>query len=73
MSYQGGQTFQAVKQGQDTEIVWQQRQMMLEQFEDMANLLDMPMFRLDPSNLNAGTLNQIMQQVQNLKSQMQDS
>ena len=45
---------------------------MIETLEDMANMLDMPMFRLDSGSapLNFGQIDQIIMTVQNLKGKL---
>ena len=47
LQYQGGASFDNIRQASDVERITQERQKLIESFEDMANLLDMPMFRLD--------------------------
>lgn len=70
MSYQGGQALQNVKESSDIEKQSIERQKLIEYFEDMANIIDMPMFRLDeaPKPLNFELVQQIMERVLNLKS-----
>lgn len=48
---------------------------MIESFEDMANILDMSMFRLDngPAPINFDQVNQVINTVQNLKSRLDDA
>ena len=48
---------------------------MMESFEDMANILDMPMFRLDHGQapVNFSQINQILETVQNLKGSLDDA
>lgn len=59
----------------DADRISQERQKMIETLEDMANMLDMPMFRLDSGGapLNFGQIDQIINNVQNLKGKLDDA
>ena len=73
--YQGGASFDNIKQISDVDRISQERQKMIESFEDMANMLDMPMFRLDNGTapINFEQVNQIFVTVQNLKARLNDA
>ena len=73
--YQGGASFDNIKQISDVDRISQERQKMIESFEDMANMLDMPMFRLDNGTapINFQQVNQIFVNVQNLKAKLDDA
>lgn len=70
-SYVGGQSFSTVKRVEDVGRLEVERKAMLERFEDMANLLDMPGFRLP--EFHAESLDQLFEHVGKLRASLDDA
>ena len=75
MQYQGGDSFQNIKQVSDIDRITQERQKMIENFEDMANLLDITDFRFDggAGPVNFQLINNVFQNVENMKQKLEDA
>ena len=75
MQYQGGDSFQNIKQVSDIDRISQERQKMIENFEDMANLLDITDFRFDggAGPVNFQLINNVFQNVENMKQKLEDA
>lgn len=75
IQYQGGQSFENIKTVSDIDRIGQERQRLVENFEDIANMLDMSNFRIESGHapVNFDQINQIILTIQSLKGRLDDA